>query len=790
LFKTIVLTFTLFSLFGLNAIALDIVIKVAKETHKSYSIINLRDTNKFLCQEFKDDFKKVVKIVCAFDKLPSSKFNDLQNDFFKIKTEIKNKTFFLVITPIHDMKLMPMSFDLTKDDILFKPTIKISSSWMILAYQDKPPLLKKNQFSETSINFPYTHPSNKLPFVGGLDIDGNPVHIKKVGDVKSYLKIKDLYKKKQYKEAFDTIKEIEQKYPNTLFLAELLYYKIKIYSMLDDYDKAIASSKIFLREFSSDPNVSEVLSLIANAYAKLGINSDAEYFFDRLFTEHAGSVYAQWGYIYKGEMLELSELVPRAIDFYLKALNETVDINVATDAGYKLAHIYLVNSKSKESAKYTQKIAKVKPEYFLDKLTISIQMMDVYADIEDYKSAATIAMCFVDNMTKNDVNYEGYLKDAGIWLSNTDDKKAALKVLNKYLEAYDDGEFNAEIRVAKDSLFFTNIDENATTKLQNYEKLISKYQDDTIGNKAIYEKAKLLLELKRYNDVLAMQDTLYKLDTTKYKDIDNIINDSAIGSMENALKNKECNGVLEIATKYQIILSDSWDDGIYECAMKGGDYILAKSRANKNLKSKDIDFRKKWLFRYIKVDFTTGNYTNVISASKELITLIKDNKDSKYKEVYRILFDTYNRVENNSQMLSCIDDIEKVFGKNYKDIDRYVAMITIADKLKDDNLVIKYATIIMDTQKESDSFVQSPFVEFTLYQAYINKEDNNGALNVIKSLENIKLKDSDRARQKYLLGSIYSKLWRKDEANTAYDEAIKADAKSPWADLAKGAKDI
>jgi hypothetical protein len=220
LFKTIVLTFTLFSLFGLNAIALDIVIKVAKENHKNYSIINLRDTNKFLCQEIKDDFKKVVKIVCAFDKLPSSKFNDLQNDFFKIKTEIKNKTFFLVITPIHDMKLMPMSFDLTKDDIIFKSTIKISSSWMILAYQDKTPLLKKNQFSETSINFPYTHPSNKLPFVGGLDIDGNPVHIKKVGDVKSYLKIKDLYKKKQYKEAFDTIKEIEEKYPNTLFLAE------------------------------------------------------------------------------------------------------------------------------------------------------------------------------------------------------------------------------------------------------------------------------------------------------------------------------------------------------------------------------------------------------------------------------------------------------------------------------------------------------------------------------------------------------------------------------------------
>jgi hypothetical protein len=180
-------------------------------------------------------------------------------------------------------------------------------------------------------------------------------------------------------------------------------------------------------------------------------------------------------------------------------------------------------------------------------------MMDVYADIEDYKSAATIAMCLVDNMTKNDVNYERYLKEAGIWLSQTDDKKAALKVLNKYLEAYDDGEFNAEIRVAKDSLFFTNIDENATTKLQNYEKLISKYQDDTIGSKAIYEKAKLLLELKMYNDVLAMQDTLYKLDTTKYKDIDNIINDSAIGSMENALKNKELTIIIDLSGKQRML---------------------------------------------------------------------------------------------------------------------------------------------------------------------------------------------------------------------------------------------
>jgi tetratricopeptide (TPR) repeat protein len=790
LFKTIILTFILFSLFRLNANALDISIKSAKENNKTYSILNLRDTNKFLCQEIKDDFEKVVKIVCAFNKSPSDKFNNLQNDFFKIKTEIKKQTFFLIITPFHKMKLMPMIFDLTIDETVFKPTVKISSSWMILAYNDEFPLLKKNLFNETSIDFPYTHTGNKLPYVGGLDIDGNPVHIKKVEDVKSYLEIKKLYDTKQYQLAFEMISDIEKNYPNTLFLAELLYYKIKVYTMLDNLDEVVANSKIFLREFSSDDNVSEVLALLARAYSRMGEGTNAEYFFDRLFEEHSDSVYSKWGYIYKAEMLENSSEQIKAIHFYKKALNETADFLVASTAAYKLAHIYLVKLELKESVKYMQKIAKAKPEYFANNLEISVEMMNDYADAKDYKSASTIAMCIADSLGNKDIRHEELLKNAGVWLSYTDDKKEAIKTLNRYLKSYSDGAFNEEVQVAKDSLFFTNVDENATMKLQNYEKLITKYKDDRIGKRAIYEKAKLLLELKMYNDVLAMKDSLHKLDTVIYKGIENIINDSAIGSMENALKNKECNVVLGISAEYKIKLSDSWDDGIYECAMKSADYILAKSTANKNLKSKDIEFRKKWLFRYIEVDFATGNYTNVISASKELIALTKDNKNSKYKKVYRILFDTYNRLENNSQMINSIDDITKAFGKNYKDIDRYIALITIANKLKDDNLVIKYAKEVMDIQKSSNSFAQSPFVEFTLYQTYINKEDYNSALNVIKSLDNIKLKNSNRSRQKYLLGSIYSKLWRADDANIAYDEAIKADPKSPWADLAKGAKGI
>jgi len=790
LLKTIFLALLLFNFYQLNLHALDISIQGAKQDHKAYSTLHLKDNNSFLCQENKNDFDQVVKIICAFSKSPSKDIQKIKNDFFNIETEIKDKTFFLIITPNHKIKLYPIIFDLTKDDTVFQADVEFSKHWMIIGYIDTIPFIKQNTYSDTSINFPFMHEADKLPFVGGLDINGNPVYIKKIGDVTSYIKIKGLYEKGKYEFCLELIDEVMTKYPNTLFLAELIYYKLKVYAQLKNYDEVIDTSKIYLKDYSSDENVAEVLSLASTSYAKIGLNTDAIYFFDRLFSEHPDSVFTKWGYIYKGDMLESSGGVSKAVILYKKALNSTKDIDVATSAAYKLAHLYLANSNAKESAKFIQKIAKAKPEYFVSKFKRSLSMMYDYIDIEDYKSGATIAKCLLDNIKTTNDEHEVLMKNVGVWLSNTDDKKSALDALNLYLKEYSDGLYEQEVQIAKDSLFFQNNDENLTTKLNNYTKLMDTYTEDSIGYKATYEKAKLLLKNDKFNKVLDLETQLLVLDNQLYKDVNDIINDAAVGAMELALKNKECADVLKISAKYKISLSNDWDDGIYECSMMGGDHTLAKSIANKNLKSKDLSLRKKWLFRYIEVDFATGNYSELIPASKELILLIKNDKNTSYKKVYRILFDTYSRLGDNSGMMSSIEDIKKIYGIDYKDIDRYVAMIVAGDKLKDDNLIIKYASNVMKIQKMSNSFAQSPFVEFALYQAYMNKENYNDALLVMESLNNVKLNNSNRARQQYLLGSTYSKLWREDDAALAYQKAIDADKDSPWAELAKGAKGI
>ena len=768
--------------------ALEISLQGAKENFEAYSTLHIKDKNRFLCQEIKNDFDVNTKIVCAFSKAPHKKFKILQNDFFKIETQIKKRTFFLIITPYKKMKLYPVVFNLSLDDSVFEANAKLAKHWIIIGYKKEIPYIKNHESSELAINFPFFLDKDMLPFVGSLDIEGNPVYIKEVGDVSNYLKIKEYYNEKKYIKCLDLIEDIMYEYPSSLFNAELLYYKIRVSAKLKDDDGVIDNSKIYLREYSSDENVAEVLALSARSYSLIGLSSQADYFFDRLFEEHEESPYAKWGYIYRGEMLEESGAFSVALDYYKKALHDTASIDIAATAAYKLAKYYINNLKKKEASKYIMKIIKAKPSFFVSKYKTSLDMMEAFADVQEYIIAASIAKALIDEINIDYDEYESLVKNRGIWLSKTTQKQEALSALNKYLNKYSDGDYELEVQTAKDALFFDINDVNTSTKLDDYNKLIETYEGDSIGNRAIYEKAKLMYNKEMYSQVLEFKNSLLALDTEIYPDTQTIVNAAALGAMKIALENEECKSVLNISGEYSIILSDKWDDGVYECAMKGADFMLAKKIASKNLKSKNIEIRKKWLNRYIKVDFATGNYSDVLKASEELITLIENDKTSKYKDIYRILFDTYQRLEKSNEMIRAISDIEKIYGVSYKDIERYVAVMSIGSERKDDNLVLQYGVKVMNIQNSSDSYAQSPFVEFTLYQSYINKEDYNKALEVIKSLNTKELSNDKRARQKYLLGSIYEKLWRDEEAQVAYKEAIEADSTSAWARLAKGAK--
>lgn len=789
--KSILFSLVLSQIFTLNIFALEISLQGAKENHQKFSILHIKDKEKFLCEKVKDDFDVTIKIICAFSKKPSQNINKLQNDFFLIDTQTKRKTFFLIIKPFKKMKLEPIVFNLAKDTSTYTSNVKLAKHWMITGYIDKLPFNNEQKYSAQSINFPILLDKNVLPYVGGLDIQGRPVKVEQVKDVKDYIRIKKLFEEKKYEACLDLVEDALYEYPNTLFKPELFYYKIKLLDQIQDYESVIELSKIYLREYSSNDNVSEVLSLTARAYAKSGQSSDADYFFERLFDEHMETKYAKWGLVYKGEMTEASGDSEKALTFYQKALNQTNDIDIAATAAFRIATYKINNGDKISAASYIAKIIKAKPEFFKTEYDVSKEIMYQFMEYEDFFSASRIAQALLIDIDVEDDDAEILLKNAGVWLAKTGEKLEALALLNRYLTEWDEGTYEIEVSVAKDSLFFdVDTDDNVSSKLINFDELIASYPGDIIGNRAIYEKAKLLLDNSRFTNVLELEKDLLALDNKKYTDIATIIYDSAVGLMKESLKLNECNQVLATSNEYNITLSDEWDDGVYNCSMKGADYSLARSTAKKNLNSKNIEQRKKWLYRYIKIDFATGNYSDVIDASNELIALIQNDKKSIYLDVYRYMFDTYQRLEQDQNMIKSIVSLQKIFGLDYKDIERYVAVMSVGSQIKDDNIVIKYAKDIMKIQENSSTYAQSPFVEFSIYEAYIIKEDYNKALAVIESLNKTKLKELDKARQQYLLGSVFTKLWRDKDAMKAFDEVVKVSPSSSWATLAKDAKAI
>lgn len=780
------LQWILFFLLSINLFALEISFESAKDDFEKYSTLHIFNEEPFYCQEIKNDFDVTIEVVCAFNKRPARNLQKLQNDFFTLSSLSKKETFFISIKPVYKMVLICERFDLSKESTTYSATPGISNRWSLIGFKEKLPLVFQDDKVQEGINFPFYLDKDMLPFVDSLDIKGNPVHIKRVGDVKEYINIKRYFEEKKYEKALEVIADILEEYPDTLFKAELLYYKIKVHAVLEEYEALIEDSKYYLKEYSSNENVAEVLALAANAYAKSGLLSDAEYFFDRLFSEHQGSVASHWGFIYMGDLQESSGASSKAKEYFTKALMQTTDLDVAATAAFRLA-LMTQGSDSAESAGYIEKIANAKPGFFMENLESAQKVMQNFADEEEYKTAATIAEAIFSKMDPTYDEYEVYLANIGLWLAQTDDKQAALKALNRYIDAFPDGDFIKEVEFTKDGLFFDTLDLNASAKLAEYEKLIETYSNDTIGNRAVYERGKLLFELGEFEKIIQTKDALLQLDAEVYKDKEEIVTNAAIGIMKHSLQNKECKDVIAISNEYNITLSAEWDDGLFSCAMQGGDFQLAKNIAQKNINAQDETMRKEWLYRYLKVDFSIGNYSETIEAAKDLIVLIDSDKASQYNDVYRYLFDAYSRTEQKEKLLDVINTIEKLYGLSYEDIERYVAMLSLGNEQKDDVLIVKYATKVMQIQEKSSSYTQSPYVEFALYQAYLNAQKLNEALEVIESLNKRELTKEQRARQKYLLGSLLIKLWRDEEAKTALQESIDADPSSAWAELAKSA---
>jgi len=221
--------------------------------------------------------------------------------------------------------------------------------------------------------------------------------------------------------------------------------------------------------------------------------------------------------------------------------------------------------------------------------------------------------------------------------------------------------------------------------------------------------------------------------------------------------------------------------------MKIPQLTLAKNMAAANINTKILTQKIKWMYRYANVSFQTGEYNNAIKMGNDVITLIGRDKKSPYIDIYRTLFDAYQRVGDDNKMIVMMTNIVDAFGENFKDIERYVQMMGLATRMKDDNIIITYGEKVMSLQRKTSTYTQSPYSEFTTYQAYMNKGNTTKAIDILFSLDKRALSKEQRARQKYLLGSLLQKKGKNSEAKVQFKKSIEASKESPWAKLAADA---
>jgi tetratricopeptide (TPR) repeat protein len=462
-------------------------------------------------------------------------------------------------------------------------------------------------------------------------------------------------------------------------------------------------------------------------------------------------------------------------------------VSLASACAFELARLEISAGHFEKAKEFIEKIARVNPEYFGEVQIESRKMIEVLQGYKEYLTAAKITQALIGTVPHKSEEYQAYLKNLGAFYAQGGEKNKALEKFNEYLTLFPYGEFREEVQRAKDGLFFEKEEPKGAKGEKKYDELIERYGNDSIGRTALYKKAQLFFKEGKFEEILKIENELYKLDTTTYPEANTLISKSAALITQKKLQEGKCSEALSMQKMYKIKLLPTWDGLTFECALKMGNFPVAKTLAQKNVKAKELLTRQLWLYRTVKVHFALGEYKESSKAGKDLTILLEAQKNPPLNDVVRLLFDGAQRSGDDEGMIRFIKGCETLFGSDFKDVERYTQMVSLGLKRKDEVMVQSYAAKVMALQKRTSTYTQSPFIEFTLAQSLMNQEKNKEALDVLVSLNTRKLTAEKRSRQQYLIGSLAMKMGRNAESKIAFNASIKADKNSAWGKLAKDA---
>lgn len=777
----------LFSLSTLYILAVEVTVSLGNNGKQSYSLVEIVSETPYMCSHIEATHLRRDYVKCSFEKVPLSTPRSTENSFFKIEPYTVKREFFLEITPKFEGELYSQTLSTLDDKVIYKKKIEKSRIWLILGFKDKNPFFRSREYD--GLNFPVKIKEYDYPTVGALDIGGFPIQEgRDQEDFIEYNALKRLYDKKDYKTLLSRIdRKLEKKEVNKLFMPEILAFKIK--ALNEDGDnkrEVIEVGSPWIRAYTSHKDLPEIMLIVSKAYLDLGIINEANELLDTLIQEYPEDSYAEYATIYRGDRFAKDGKAFTAKQYYEKVLYNSDDIEVASLAAYRLARQYLVANELKKATGLYQKILKTNSKFFLKEYEESFNLAKELVDRKVPEVAGQIGEVLHNSLDKIDRRNKDLIINTARWYAKANKLEKALLFYDKFLLNYSYAKNIGNIRKEIDVIKFKLDKGSYKERLALYESVIEKYPNEEIAGKAKYKKMSLLLEEKKYDRVKEYLSVYENLDEELFPNIKEDVRRIARRLVKIYLDNVKCKNGVELLHKYNILLSDKYDETMVHCAMEVADYDLAIQLSNKYIDLLAPAESLMWQRKKMDAQFRKSNYIQYILNAKRVMRIEKALGETPDRESYITLFKAYHRNGDTKELEPLLKEAEEKYADEPRLLDMYKTIVEVALEEKNYNKAYDYGIKILNKQRimNIDSF--SPFVEFAIGDSALKLKEYGKAIDILETMvENEALPVDEILEGSYRLAELYQLNGEGDKSQALYQKCADTKGDKKWQALCK-----
>lgn len=762
--------------------ALEITVNYGKENSKNFAVLNIKNEKPFLCVQKSGYNDEASQIECIIEATPKMGFTPIKTVFFDFKYKMIEKKFHLFITPRKKQKLFSFPQDYKENITIFKEKPALSVLWEIVGYEDQIPFLS-NKVSR-GLNFPVLIEEAQTPYVPELDISNKPLEPFKGLDFKGYAKTKELIQKKSYYQALTTIAQTIKQFPNTIFIKDLYLYQIIALSHISDpnkQDSIIEISQTWIRQYASDPQMPQVLYLLANAYVKASNKQEANHYYKQIIEEYSQSRFAALAKAKLAVGFANTSNTGVALIYFQEAYTQAKDLESASEIALKWAEFEILKQNNTNAIELINKILQAYPQFFIQDLDETYKTINFLANNKLYKSASDIGQYLITHTDKEPIREQVYYKMGELY--EKDGKfDSAHKANVDFIATYPLNPDTKLIKVRDDNIIF-QVSGNDEEKFKRYDYIIKKYPQTDQQEKALKLKAELLLKQKRYQEVLNLRKALGEKSLFIQKSLNSLI--------KMYLEQNDCkstNIYLLQTSDYE--LSEDEKLKAFDCLYQGSLNKNAQIISTQMLKSsKTLNKKLAWLYRDAKNLYQLGDYKSSLLSSRDVFSLALSSNQKQYKDIGFTLFSNLAHIGNKDEAFKIFAQLDEIFKDDKQMIFVYAKLlewqIDANTSQKNETTLQIYAKKIIDLQKKYKSDEFSPYAEFALINSFTQTNKLQEALSQINGLLKNNLSKEDRQKAFYLQGNIKNLEHNIKEAKQSFEACIAIETNSAWQNLCK-----